>query len=82
MISKKVQEQIQVLKATLGKLERISDEAGDRLLKIIHESPEEACVAMVEARIKFCWMPAVNRLQNHFKWSRDRVQTLLRKPVA
>jgi hypothetical protein len=79
MISPKVQAQIQVLKTTFGKLERISDEAGEKLLKIIHESPEEACVAMVEARIKFCWMPALNRLQNHFKWSRERVQTLLRK---
>lgn len=74
----KMEQQIEVLKASFGKRNTISFEAADKLCEILDAACEDACEIMVREKIKFVWMPALNRLRNKFSWSQSRIDTLIK----
>lgn len=77
-MSKNIIEQVETLKVQMAKFERISTESAVKLTALLDEAGEDALEVIVRARIKFMWMPALNRLQSKFKWDRKRLDSLLK----
>ena len=73
---------IEQLKAAFAKRDRIPVDAAVELTALLDKAPEDALVILVRERVKFCWMPALTRLQSKFKWSRDRVDALLKEKAV
>ena len=65
------------LKASLAKVERISTEHADRLLKLLDAAPAEALEMLVREKVNFCYLPAMRRLREKHGYSKDRVAALL-----
>lgn len=53
MLTAKQNEQLETVAAAMGKHERISLDAAERLIAILEEAPDAALIATVQRRVKF-----------------------------
>jgi hypothetical protein len=71
--------QLEAIAATMETVDAIPLNAAGRLLSILNVAPAEALEMLVRRRVKFCWMPAANRLRGKFGYSERRIKSLLSK---
>lgn len=64
------------LKRLFGGVKSIPVKAAEKLGRILDRAGEEALVALVRERVRFCDRPAMTRLYTHFGWSWERIEAL------
>lgn len=78
MLTAKENKMVVELRERFAGVERIPLSAADRLFKILDAAPEAALAALVRERVKFCAMPAANRLRRDHGWNEDRLERLMK----